>query len=72
MPLTVEKITREFNYNGVKLADPNPSMSVAEVQAMHSAAYPELATAKPHVEEKATASGPRQVVTFTTAVGTKG
>lgn len=72
MAITVQTLTREFNYNGTKLADPDPSMSVADVQAMHSGAFPELATAKPHVETKETAHGPRQIVTFTVAVGTKG
>lgn len=70
--ITVSKITREFRYAGVTLPDPNPALSIADVQALHSAAYPELATAKPHVSTQQTPEGPKEIVTFNVAVGTKG
>jgi len=66
--MTVETITREFRYAGTALPDPNPALSIAEVQQMHAATYPELLTAKPHTE----AHGSKQVTTFNVAVGTKG
>ena len=42
--MEVQVLEREFNYNGVKLPDPNPQMSVEEVKEMYSAQYPELLT----------------------------
>ncbi|MFN9298023.1 MAG: PRTRC system protein C, partial [Acidobacteriota bacterium] len=38
-------MTRLFTFNGIRLPDPNPSMTVDEVKALYSAQYPELATA---------------------------
>ena len=72
MALSVQTIEREFCYSGMTLPDPNPAMSIADVQALHTAQYPELATAKPHVTQKATAEGTKEIVTFNIAVGTKG
>jgi PRTRC genetic system protein C len=71
--MKIETIEREFSYNGMTLADPNPSMSVAQVQATHAAQFPELATAKPKIETRHIAGGgERQVVTFHVSAGTKG
>jgi PRTRC genetic system protein C len=67
--LKVETLTREFAYNGVKLPDPNPELSVEEVGDMYVATYPELATAA--VEGPSPANGKMQY-TFTRAVGVKG
>lgn len=67
--LKVETLTREFAYNGVKLPDPNPELSVEEVRDMYVATYPELATAA--VEGPSPVSGKMQY-TFTRAVGVKG
>jgi PRTRC genetic system protein C len=72
MALILEAIERTFRYNGMDLPDPNPSLSVSEVQGIHSGTYPELATAKPTVEQKNTANGTRQVITYAVAAGTKG
>ena len=41
----VEALTRVFIYNGVKLPDPGPNLSVEQVRDMYVATYPELATA---------------------------
>jgi PRTRC genetic system protein C len=38
-------LSREFTYNGVKLPDPNPSMTLEEVRAVYTNQYPDLATA---------------------------
>ena len=45
MALTVAKMTRIFQFQGIRLPDPNPTMSVDEVKALYAAQYPELATA---------------------------
>ena len=44
MALTVTKMTRVFQFNGIRLPDPNPEMSVDNVKALYSAQYPELTT----------------------------
>jgi hypothetical protein len=36
---------REFSFNGLKLPDPNPQMSVEDVRGVLSMQYPEIATA---------------------------
>jgi len=61
-------LTRYFEVHGVKLPDPNPSVSVEEIRSLYSNQYPEIATA--------TVTGPEQVgdklvYRFSTAVGTK-
>jgi PRTRC genetic system protein C len=45
MALTVAKMARLFSFNGVRLPDPNPKMTVDEVKALYATRYPELATA---------------------------
>src|SRR5262249_50599891 len=45
MALTVTKMSRVFQFQGIRLPDPNPEMSVEEVKALYAAQYPELATA---------------------------
>lgn len=72
MPLKIENLSRQFSYNGTVLADPDPRLSVAEVQAFHSTQYPELATAKPVIETKTRGDAQTQTVLFTVAAGTKG
>lgn len=68
MPATVTKLTRVFSYNGMEIPDPNPGLSLREVQDFLSAEYPELANAKP----RTTTSGTLSTTTFTVAEGTKG
>lgn len=65
---TISKLERVFSYNGTDIPDPNPAASLAEVQDILSATYPELANAKPHTETK----GTKSITTFTVAAGTKG
>ena len=43
--MTVEKTVREFTYNGMRLPDPNPAMTVEQVQDLYAATYPEISTA---------------------------
>jgi PRTRC genetic system protein C len=69
MPLTITKMTRLFTFNGIRLPDPNPNMSVDEVKALYSAQYPELATAVVNGPE---AVGDKMRYTFERAIGSKG
>lgn len=67
--MKVEVLQRTFVFNGVKLPDPGPNLSVEQVRDMYVATYPELATAA--VEGPTPINGTLQY-TFTRAVGTKG
>jgi PRTRC genetic system protein C len=67
--MTIEKMTREFRYDGVRLADPNEQLSVDEVKIAYSATYPEITTA---VVTGPEAIGDKLVYHFTKAIGTKG
>ncbi len=69
MALAVSKMTRIFQYLGVRLPDPNPAMSVDDVKAFYSAQYPELATAVVNGPE---AVGDKMRYTFDRAIGSKG
>jgi PRTRC genetic system protein C len=67
--MTVEKMTREFRYDGLRLADPNERLSVDEVKIAYSATYPEITTA---VVTGPEAIGDKLVYHFNKAIGTKG
>ena len=69
MALIVTKMTRIFQFQGVRLPDPNPEMSVEEVKALYAAQYPELATA---VVNGPQAAGDKMRYTFERAIGSKG
>lgn len=70
--LTASFIHRTFSYNGTILPDPNPQLSIPEVQRIHASTHPELANAKPQVETKDGPNGTTRTITYHTAVGTKG
>lgn len=67
--MKVQVLTRCFVYNGVKLPDPGPNLTVEQVRDIYVATYPELATAS--VEGPSPVSGAMQYK-FTREVGTKG
>jgi PRTRC genetic system protein C len=69
MALTVTKMSRVFQFQGIRLPDPNPEMSVDEVKALYAAQYPELATAIVNGPE---AAGDKMRYTFERAIGSKG
>jgi PRTRC genetic system protein C len=69
MALTVTKMTRVFQFQGIRLPDPNPEMSVEEVKALYAAQYPELATAVVNGPE---AAGDKMRYTFERSIGSKG
>ena len=69
MPLTITKMTRLFQFHGIRLPDPHPSMPVDEVKALYAGQYPELATAVVNGPE---AVGDKMRYTFERAIGSKG
>lgn len=69
MPITVERLAREFVFDGRVLPDPSPTMNVEQVREMYIPTHPEITTA--------TVTGPEAVdgklrYTFTRAIGKKG
>jgi PRTRC genetic system protein C len=69
MTIKVEKLEREFVFDGKTLPDPNPDMAVEQVREMYIPAVPEITTA--------TVTGPEPVdgkmrYTFSRAIGAKG
>lgn len=69
MTVKIEKLERVFMFNGAKLPDVNPELSVEQVRDIYVNTYPELATAA--VEGPTAVNGAMQYV-FTRAVGAKG
>jgi PRTRC genetic system protein C len=65
--LRAEVLLREFNYNGVRIPDPAPQMSVEQVREMPS--FPEIATASLTGPED---TGTVLRYTFSRAIGSKG
>jgi PRTRC genetic system protein C len=67
--LKTEVLLREFHYNGVRIPDPGPELTVDQVRDLLTPNYPEIATA--------TVSGPEDTgsvlrYTFSRAIGSKG
>ena len=67
--LKTEVLLREFFYNGVRIPDPAPQMSVEQVRDLLTPQFPEIATA--------TLTGPEDTgtalrYTFSRAIGSKG
>ena len=67
--LKAEVLLREFNYNGVRIPDPAPQMSVEQVREMLSPSFPEIATASLTGPED---TGTVLRYTFSRAIGSKG
>lgn len=67
--ITTSPLLREFFYNGIRIPDPAPQLSVEQVQELLTPNYPEIATAS--------VSGPEDEgtvlrYTFSRSIGTKG
>jgi PRTRC genetic system protein C len=67
--LKTEVLLREFQYNGVRIPDPGPELTVEQVRDLLTPSYPEIATAS--------VSGPEDTgsvlrYTFSRAIGSKG
>jgi PRTRC genetic system protein C len=67
--LKAEVLLREFNYNGVRIPDPAPQMSVEQVREMLTPTFPEIATASLTGPED---TGTVLRYTFSRAIGSKG
>jgi PRTRC genetic system protein C len=62
-------VTREFNFNGVKIPDPEQALSPEEVRSVLATMYPDIATASITGPE---AVGDKLRYTFVRAIGAKG
>ena len=62
-------VTREFNFNGVKIPDPDKALSPEEVRSVLATMYPDIATASITGPE---AVGNKLRYNFVRAVGAKG
>ena len=67
--LKAEVLLREFQYNGVRIPDPSPDLTVDQVRDLLTPAYPEIATASVNGPED---TGSALRYTFSRAIGTKG
>lgn len=67
--MNISTLPREFEFNGVLLPDPAPSMSPEEVRDLYAASHPELTTASIIGPEQ---KGKTQRYQFQTSLGTKG
>jgi PRTRC genetic system protein C len=67
--LKVEALVREFSYNGVRIPDPGPDLTIDQVRDLLTPNYPEIATASVSGPE---ATGSVLRYTFSRAIGTKG
>ena len=69
MALHASTLPREFLYQGSRIPDPDPKMSVEQIRELLTPSYPEIATA--------TMTGPEDTgtalrYTFSRAIGSKG
>jgi len=67
--LKAEAMLREFHYNGIRIPDPGPELTVDQVRDLLTPSYPEIATASVSGPE---ATGNALRYTFSRAIGTKG
>lgn len=67
--MEVQQLTREFTFNGIKLADPGAALSVDQVKDFYASVYPDITNAEIEGPE---VQGDKHVYTFRRAVGTKG
>jgi PRTRC genetic system protein C len=67
--LKAEALPREFRYNGIRIPDPGPDLTVEQVRDLLTPNYPEIATASVSGPE---ATGSVMRYTFNRAIGTKG
>jgi PRTRC genetic system protein C len=67
--LKVETLQREFFYNGSRIPDPAPNLSVEEVRELLTPTWPEIATATLEGPED---TGTTLRYTFNRAIGSKG
>ena len=44
--MQIQNLTRQFRYNGAKLADPSPAFSLQQVRDFYANTYPEIVNAE--------------------------
>ena len=67
--LKADVLMREFHYNGIRIPDPGPNLTIDQVRDLLKPNYPEIATASVSGPE---ATGSVLRYTFSRAIGTKG
>jgi len=67
--VTVKALHREFFYNGTRIPDPAPNLTVEEVRELLTPSFPEIATAALAGPED---NGVALRYTFSRAIGSKG
>lgn len=67
--MDIQKLLREFRYNGVVLVDPNETFSLVQVRDFYATVYPEILSADIEGPQQV---GAKTIYTFRRAVGTKG
>ena len=67
--MQVGVVTREFSFNGVKMPDPDKTLSPEEVRSVLATMYPDIATASITGPE---AVGDKLRYNFVRAIGAKG
>jgi PRTRC genetic system protein C len=67
--MKVERLVREFSYNGVRLPDPNPKLTVDEVRSLYAAVHPDITTAAIEGPEVV---GNKLIYRVSRAIGMKG
>jgi PRTRC genetic system protein C len=67
--MEAQPLARWFEFNGVRLPDPDPKLSVEEVRSIYAHQYPDITTAAVAGPE---AVGDKLVYRLMRAIGTKG
>ena len=67
--MEIHPLSRVFEFNGVRLPDPDPKLTVEEIRNLYSHQYPDIATASITGPE---AVGDKLVYRFSRGIGTKG
>jgi PRTRC genetic system protein C len=67
--MDIKALIREFSYNSVKLADPNPTFTLVQVRDFYATTYPEIISADIEGPKNV---GAKSIYSFRRAVGTKG
>lgn len=67
--MTITRLKRSFEFNGVKLSAPNENMTIEQIRDLYATQFPEIATATVTGPE---AVGDKLVYRFFRAIGSKG
>jgi len=67
--METKKLARDFEFNGIRLPDPDPTMSPEQVRDLYAATYPDLTTASITGPD---ATGDKLRYRFALAIGSKG